>query len=195
MRSDENIREIMKCRKENGLEGEMPQFIMAQDDPIPVLIPTTPEMDFPVSVPESFTACGPILRPWTPVADAHPELNAWLSKRPTVVVNLGSIFRYSSALERQFAEGIRMLLDKRPDIQILWKLPRDQNMDHDGSSLDGISDAVAEGRVRIEKWFPRRAHQYPSARESAVFRPPWWSEFLLRSYPVSSDSQIGNWID
>ncbi|KAL5361076.1 hypothetical protein BJX96DRAFT_175896 [Aspergillus floccosus] len=154
MRSDKNIREIMTYRKNQGLEGEMPHFVMAQDDPTPVLIPTTPEMDFPVSVPKSFTACGPILRPWTPVADAHPELNDWLSKRPTVVVNLGSIFRYSSAEERQFAEGFHMLLDKRPDIQILWKLPRVPSTDHDASALDSIADAVTDGRVRTEKWFP-----------------------------------------
>ncbi|KAL4897944.1 hypothetical protein BDV59DRAFT_190711 [Aspergillus ambiguus] len=150
---DKNIKEVTNYRKDNGIDGGMPTFIVNRDDPTQVLLPNRPEMDFPVFAPQTFTGCGPILRPWIPVADSDSELNAWLSQRPTVVVNLGSIVRYTSADEKQFAEGLRILLDQRPDIQVLWKLQRAPSTDDDKDCLENIADAIAEGRVRIEKWF------------------------------------------
>lgn len=125
------------------------------------LLPGRPECEFPCHVPSKFTLCGPILRPCAPVADEHPDLALWLVQRPTVLVNLGTIAQFSPAMEREFAKGLRALLDVRPDIQVLWKLPRSAASASDSESgitdpeaLASLSSAIEDGRVRTENWLP-----------------------------------------
>lgn len=46
-----------------------------------------------------------------------------------------------------------MLLDKRPDIQILWKIKPSSGTTFEDTPLpDNLRTAVAEGQVRVESW-------------------------------------------
>ncbi len=123
-----------------------------------IITPSTPEIDLPLVVPSHITGCGPILRPCHPLSKSHPELDTWLKQAPTVLVNLGSHILFDEAFAQEFATGLRVLLDRRPDVQILWKLKTQGGTKEHLYAKDGgfqvIAEELASGRVRIEEWLP-----------------------------------------
>lgn len=134
------------------------------------LVPSIPETDFPCYIEPNVTPCGPILLPVPSVSEVDPELQSWLMRGPTVLINLGSHIRMDGSMAREFAASLKVLLDRRPDIQVLWKLktsgglalqtvnskaPLDGGFHGNGlerGSLDAISDELATGRVKVLEW-------------------------------------------
>jgi hypothetical protein len=76
-----------------------------------------------------------------------------------------------SSMAREFAAGLKVLLDTRPDIQILWKLKtfgglalrhrKTASSKSDGGfhgegfeeeSLDAIATELAAGRIKVQEW-------------------------------------------
>ncbi|KAH8424662.1 glycosyltransferase family 1 protein [Aspergillus melleus] len=147
---NKRIKELREYRNKHGIPGPNPFFTSPAGDKTPYLLVTTPSADFPCFVPDNFTLCGPIVRPCAPIARENSQLAAWLSLRPTVLVNMGSHVACSAAQEREFAEGFRMLLEKRRDVQILWKLQR--RGERDESALVCLREAIERDRARIESW-------------------------------------------
>jgi hypothetical protein len=47
------------------------------------MLPSTPECDFPIKIPDNFLCCGPIFVPGN--LDGDPDLKAWLEGRETAV--------------------------------------------------------------------------------------------------------------
>jgi hypothetical protein len=86
--------------------------------------PSLPELDlpFPYGIPENVHLCGPILLPSIPVSESDPELLKWLKKGPTVLSSLGTICEASTRQVTEIACGVRILLEKRNEIRVLWKL-------------------------------------------------------------------------
>lgn len=155
------LKEVERCRNAHGVPGPIPDMIIRPNDKniLACLLPGRPECELPCHVPGKFTFCGPILRPCAPVADENPDLALWLVQRPTVLVNLGTIAQLSPTMEREFAKGLRALLNVRPDIQVLWKLPRATASGSDSSitepeELASLSSAIEDGRVRTVSWLP-----------------------------------------
>jgi hypothetical protein len=81
------------------------------------------------------------------------------------LINLGSHIRMDDAMAREFAVGLKVLLDSRQDLQVLWKLKKvgglgirskdkseSDNGDVTAHSLKAIENEVATGRVRVEEW-------------------------------------------
>ncbi|PTU19418.1 hypothetical protein P175DRAFT_0558981 [Aspergillus ochraceoroseus IBT 24754] len=150
------LKELNDTRHSHGLKGAYPTLMgTSEDNTTPRLIPSRPEIDFPSFVPKNFTLCGPILLPHRHIGRENPGLAQWLSQRPTVLINMGSIVSFSVDQTQEVAAGLRILLDAKPDLQVLWKLKRD-NTDKVGDFLDSIFDEIREpminGRVRIEEW-------------------------------------------
>ncbi|KAL3457486.1 hypothetical protein BJX64DRAFT_280577 [Aspergillus heterothallicus] len=151
------IKAINELRHEEGLLGPYPVSTPTAEDAIPVLIASLPEIDFPSFIPDHVTMCGPILRPSPSIGEASPDLAKWLSQRPTVLVNLGSNVCFNSLQARKLADGLRMLFDAQPGIQVLWKLKPDYQSDVGdwvAAALTGILDELLDKRVRIEEWLP-----------------------------------------
>ncbi|CBF70018.1 glycosyltransferase family 1 protein [Aspergillus nidulans FGSC A4] len=148
---------IDERRHAEGITGPYPVMASLAKNPTPLLIASRPEIDFPCFVPDSIISCGPILRPCAPINEECPELAEWLLRGPTVLVNLGSNVCFDRDQTRKFAHGLRMLLDARPDIQVLWKLKPDRKVEAAlwiAEAVEGIFDEVFAGRVRIEEWLP-----------------------------------------
>jgi hypothetical protein len=103
-----------------------------------------------MEVPPNITFGGPItLRP-TPLSQSDPELLTWLEKGPTIIVQLGTHEQASAEMTRELASGLRVILDKWPDIQVLWKLKKARNLK---DTLDEVlGQDVKLGRVRTEAW-------------------------------------------
>ena len=144
---------LEKYRNAHGIPGPLPNPVTETNNKVQLLLQTHPASDFPSVLPPHVTACGPILRPCGSIRQENSELAAWLWRGPTVLINMGSLVTLGQATTRQFAEAIRMLLDTRRDIQVLWKLQRDGQTGPD-NSLECIKAEITAGIVRIEEWLP-----------------------------------------
>ncbi|ESZ94616.1 glycosyltransferase family 1 protein [Sclerotinia borealis F-4128] len=143
------IKAIEAGRKEAKIPGQYPFFVPYSKD-IHYLLPTAREIDLKLPyIPENITTCGPLTLPSYPLSKTDPELLEWLEKKPTVLVNLGSHVNGNVESNRNIATGIRILLAKNTNMQVLWKLkPSASNFD---PAIKEILAPVA-GQVRLVKW-------------------------------------------
>ncbi|EPE25405.1 UDP-Glycosyltransferase/glycogen phosphorylase [Glarea lozoyensis ATCC 20868] len=171
------MKELMRFRKSQNLPALPPVFNTWQMENH-YLVPSIPETDFPCQIKDNVYPCGPILLPVPSVAEADAELEAWLGRNPTVLINLGSHIRMDNEMIKEFAVALKVLLDRHQDIQILWKLktsgglslPSTKNEDKrqndsaikpkkesytdtfDPTSLDAVSTEIQASRVNITEW-------------------------------------------
>jgi hypothetical protein len=119
-------------------------------------LPSLPELDlpFPYGIPGNVHHCGSVLLPSIPVSESDPELLERLKRGPTVLISLGTIYEGSTKQVTEIAGGVRILLEKKKEIQVLWKSrPRRGREGRDDVLLDEIlGRVVKEGRVRIREW-------------------------------------------
>ena len=140
------VRMLASTRKEHGITATTRGYV----EKTLYITPALPEIDFPLIMPKNITACGPILLPEIPVSESDPELTAWLQKRPTVLVNLGSLAASDASSTRELAIGLRIVLEQCADLQVLWKLTSDRYSDECLGQI--LSRELNEGRVRIVNW-------------------------------------------
>ena len=114
------------------------------------MTPSIPEIELPLVIPSHVTGCGLILRPCEPISKSHPELDDWLQQRPTILVKIGSHILFDEDFACKFAAGLRVLLDRRPDVQVLWKLKTQGSTKERLYSKDGgfriIANELESGR-------------------------------------------------
>ncbi|TEA15892.1 Glycosyltransferase sdnJ [Colletotrichum sidae] len=152
-------------------------------DPPPglkILIATSPAFDFPVeTIPDNMIPCGPILRPVRPVGEADAELDRWLGRGPTVVINLGTHSWAKETKAAKMATAIRRLLDawreagEEGRLQVLWKLKQtgDGRVEYDPYREDGPIAGILGGEfdndlVRVVSWV--KAEPYAVLRTGQV---------------------------
>ena len=138
-----------------------------------VLVAISLDIDYPMSVlPPHVIPCGPIVRAVPPIASVDPELAEWLSKGPTVYVNLGTHLKADPVEAGEMARAFQSVLgqagelyggkDRKP-LQILWKLGRkleEENEKLERDVYEGPWEAVVDvlgsemkaDRVRITDW-------------------------------------------
>jgi UDP:flavonoid glycosyltransferase YjiC (YdhE family) len=160
------VKKLLSNRKAQNLPELPPSFKIYKPENHYVL-PSAPESEYPCHVPLNVTPCGPILLPVTPVSEADPELCSWLERRPTILINLGSLVRMDETMTQKFAAGLKIVLDKIPEVQVLWKIkkfggmiissqadtknsPQEKGLTHD--SLDAIWSEIRSGRVKVLEW-------------------------------------------
>ncbi|KAI1330775.1 hypothetical protein F5Y16DRAFT_425096 [Xylariaceae sp. FL0255] len=67
-------------------------------DDVSNITQTLPEASLPVNfIPPNMTAVGALILDSAPATEQDPALVRWLSRDPTIVINLGSLFKYSEA--------------------------------------------------------------------------------------------------
>jgi hypothetical protein len=130
-----------------------PPYSTAADDPIvPWFFPSLPEIDFSLTfVPKNVTPCGPIIVNFAAVADTDAELARWLGRRPTVFINLGSLYRFDERSADSMLGAIEFLLERIGDVQVLWKM----RPLRDGDPWVGVMRMRLGGdggRVRVVNW-------------------------------------------
>ncbi|ETS81666.1 hypothetical protein PFICI_06668 [Pestalotiopsis fici W106-1] len=112
---------------------------------------TLPEASLPVTnVPANVTAVGALLLDSAPAAQQDAGLVKWLQK-PTVVVNLGSLFTYSEERAITMAAAIGWLLD-HTDFQVLWKMA--PHNDFGDAYAAPLQEFVKQERLKISHWLP-----------------------------------------
>ncbi len=117
-------------------------------------------------VPAGVVAAGPIVLRSAPAAEQDPDLERWMRRAPTVLVNLGSLFRYNAEHVSAMARALCALLDRVDGLQVLWKLHTEEgdggsgNDDDDDDTLLRLLPAllspirahIDSGRVRHTDW-------------------------------------------
>lgn len=95
------------------------------------------------------TSTGPIIFDAEPAVEQDPELVAWLSRAPTVLINLGSLFTYSEHHATTMAQAIEEVLTKT-NVQVLWKMAKEEGAP-DNYTLP-VQNIIDQGRLRIVEW-------------------------------------------
>jgi hypothetical protein len=93
--------------------------------------------------------CGPIFRSSAPAVDQDPELAAWLTQAPTVLINLGSAVDYSADSARELLPAIETLLENSK-VQVLWKF--NKRGEYSNNIFLEVSKEIKHGRLRVDKW-------------------------------------------
>ncbi|KAJ4011013.1 hypothetical protein NW752_007449 [Fusarium irregulare] len=99
---------------------------------LPILVANSPDIDYPFSViPPQLTSCGPIVRAAPRLADVDPDLAEWLSRGPTVYVNMGTHHKSNPTEAYEMARALNAVLEKDEEwgstekpLQVLWKIGR-----------------------------------------------------------------------
>lgn len=115
-----DIRAKRSFLAQHGLQNPIDFFNIHRDDS-PWITQTLAAASVPLEfVPKNVSAVGPIVVSVAPVAIQDPELSGWLQQRPTIFINLGSSVQYVEERSTVMAGAIKLLLDQRGDVQVLW---------------------------------------------------------------------------
>ncbi|KAK5663304.1 hypothetical protein OQA88_3732 [Cercophora sp. LCS_1] len=131
-----------------------------------ILVGSLLELDFCSAIPPHVLPCGPIVQSAPPVADVEPKLASWLSARPTLYVNLGSLCRLDEDRAVELALALKYFLIQsrsapgnqgKPSssLQVLWKLKQhgDYRATKPGCRIhDILGQEIRTGSVRIVGW-------------------------------------------
>jgi hypothetical protein len=146
-----HIKALMAARSAHGINSQLATFEPYVQN-ILHICPSLPEIDLPVNIPSNAKFVGPIVLPQQPLSESNPELLAWLQRAPTVLMNLGTHQEGNADQARGQATGLRILLNERPDIQILWKFRAAKNSNA-SEEIEAILEVeMKEGKVKVMNW-------------------------------------------
>lgn len=130
-------------------------FLNVYHPSYPWITQSSTELDYPIStISPNVHQCGPIYLSTSPASSQDSELTTWLSKAPTVLINLGSHVNYDLSAATEMALAIRSLLDNSP-VQVLWKYnPRPQSGNFTSSFLSILTPDLKSGRIKMSSWLP-----------------------------------------
>lgn len=135
--------------KANGIDKPLDVFSIYQKEYL-WLTQSLPEAEFPMPViPENVITCGPIFRSSAPASEQDPELVVWLSRAPTVLINLGGTANFDEYGAGELVHAIKTLL-QNSTLQVLWKFNRRGSYPRD--VFEDVSAEIQDGRLRLEKW-------------------------------------------
>jgi hypothetical protein len=134
--------------KKKGIKNPIDFMGLYRPD-VPWLTQTLPGAHLPMVVmPRNVTLTGPInLAGTEELSSAARKLLEW-TKKPTVLISLGSGFKYVEYQARVMLEAMQRVL-KETDVQILWKMDKLESFD-DQFLTSALQESA--GRLRIEKW-------------------------------------------
>lgn len=157
-----HLKDVSKAREECGLGSLLKAFEPCAEG-IHQITPSSPSSEFPFAViPDNVTQCGPIVLPAAPVEESDPDLAAWLDLGPAVLINLGTHAFVDNEGARQMGGAIRILLDREPDVRVLWKAIA--HGDIENVFREVLGKELDTARVQIVAWL--------NAEPLAILRHP-----------------------
>lgn len=152
-------KKIEAARKQAGLTHPFPSFLVPKK--VLTISASAPECDFPFDPnPELSLPVGPIVQPIQDLQKVDPELYDFISRKPTIMLALGSHVHTTEKMSIELSKGFKKVLEKIPDVQILWKV-RKPHSSSKGDKLDFdpleninriLGDELAKDRIRIVDW-------------------------------------------
>jgi hypothetical protein len=137
-------------RNAAGIPGSI--FGEMNDGARAIIHASLPEIEYPHLLLEGTVCAGPIFEHVPPIDEVSwPELTRFLDKGKTVLVNLGSIFKYSEKEVEAMAQALVVARERMKDrggFQALWKLPK-------AGTFKGVLDKVLgeeRGDILVQEW-------------------------------------------
>ncbi|WWD08485.1 hypothetical protein V865_006597 [Kwoniella europaea PYCC6329] len=124
LKYDGRHRLFNKVRNQSGFKGNLPMFQNKSTLQTKFLCVSNEKVEIPGKIPKWLKCCGPILLPVKPLESIDMDLYKWVMERPTVLIVLGTHYKTSREFANNMLISIRILLDKRKDVQVLWKLQK-----------------------------------------------------------------------
>ena len=150
LRSPE-VAALNKYRNAHGLPGPLPA-VSAPLRAAHVICPGVCETEFPLVIPDKIHMglYGPIVLDTAPAEVADPQLNEWLNGGETVLMCMGTHFRYSEAQVKAIIEGFLDAAPRNSKVQFLWKLPGKSEF---GTIIEEtLNNPSDKDRFRIVDW-------------------------------------------
>ncbi|WRT70539.1 uncharacterized protein IL334_007537 [Kwoniella shivajii] len=151
LRFDKRHIEFNKARNAAGYQGRLPIFQSKASLNSTFLCVSTvtssqnDKTEIQGKIPDWLVCCGPILLPAPSLEEIDLDLYKWVMKRPTVLIVLGTHYKMSEKSAFNMLYSIRILLEKRQDIQVLWKLQKQ-------SEFTINSHESENDRIKIVEW-------------------------------------------
>lgn len=87
-----------------------------------MISPGIRELDYPLFIPATVGLYGPVILDTTPVEAADPELARWLDQGKTVMMCMGTHYRYTESQVRAIIGGFLGAVGHDSGVQLFWKL-------------------------------------------------------------------------
>ncbi|KAL7951336.1 hypothetical protein V8C42DRAFT_303788 [Trichoderma barbatum] len=144
---------VIKSRRSwleaHGIPRAVNLFEMVRKD-VPWIAMSYPEAGYPLEyIPDYFHVVGPLVLDVASAETQSAELAGWIKQAPTILVNLGSAFRYEEHRAEVMVEAMAAVLDAT-DVQILWKMRKATK--YGDEFLAPAKKYIDNGRLRLESW-------------------------------------------
>ena len=124
-----DVSELVKHRNAHGLSGWLPTNA-PYTRKLHIICPCVRELDFPLVVPDNVGLYGSIVLDTSPIEVADPEMNRWLDGGETVVMCMGTHFRYTESQVKAVINGFLGAVGHDSNTQFLWKLFNKAKFEH-----------------------------------------------------------------
>jgi len=145
--TNQDLKELMSHRHSHGLSRDLPVGGPSVKRSVHTFCFGLPELEFPVTLPPNVGLYGPVTLDSTPLSK-DDELRKWLDGGRTIVMSMGSHFKYSETQVRNTLRGF--ITGTSATDQVFWKLP-DKAKFQDVIDEELENERVKE-RFRIVDW-------------------------------------------
>ena len=115
-----DLKELRNYRHSYGLLEEFPLGVLPVKRSVHTFCFGIPELDFPITFPNQVGLYGPVTLDSNPLPE-EDELSTWLDGGRTIMMVMGSRFRYSEAQARNVIRAF--VAGTSSTDQVFWKLP------------------------------------------------------------------------
>ena len=143
------VAELIKHRNERGIPGRLP-LETPISTALHIITSGIRELDYPLFVPDNLGLYGPLVLDHTPIEVADPELARWLDRGKTVVMCMGTHFRYTESQVRAVVDGFLGALDQDSGVQLFWKFSEKDELDDLVEGL--LANPKDRKRFKIVDW-------------------------------------------
>ena len=142
-----DFKELMSYRHSHGLPGDFPMGGPSVRRSVHTFCFGLPELELPITIPPNVGLYGPVALDLTPLS-REDELSIWLDGGRTIMMSMGTHFKYSEAQVRSTLRGF--IAGASSTDQIFWKLHNKAKFQH---ILDEeLENERAKERFRIVDW-------------------------------------------
>ena len=147
VRSDPGFNELMNYRHAHGLPGDLPIGVPSVKRSTHTFCFGLPELELPITLPPNVGLYGPVALDSSPLSK-EDELSKWLDGGKTIMMCMGTHFRYSENQVRNIVRGF--LAGTSSTDQVLWKLRDLAKFQH---ILDEeLANEQVKGRFMFVDW-------------------------------------------
>lgn len=143
--------ETRRFLQEKGVKSPL-SFLGVHRPDVPWIAMSVPEASVPLMHrPPNVTECGAIVLDMGDAEDQDPKLAAWLKRRPTVLVNFGTLFLQKPPALLAMIEALDKVL-AMTEVQVLWKVGKEGMAFREERWKQILDKWSSSDRLRVVDW-------------------------------------------